>query len=496
MANAIELKDIKKGFAGVQALKGVSFAIKKGSVHALIGENGAGKSTLMKILSGAQRADSGEIFVDGKKADIANPIVATELGIGIVYQELNNFMHLDVASNILSHGLPQKHGMINYDKMYAQAREILDNIGLTHISEKGTMSSLSLGAQQMCEIAGIVSKNADIVILDEPTSALTETETKKLFEIIADIKSRGVTVIYISHKLDEVLYLADEITVLKDGEHVTTFEKTPQTTKEELVRYMVGRDVEYDYKVGTSEIGGVILRASKLNRGKMVRDVDLELHKGEILGIAGLEGSGRTELLETLFGCCRAESGEIEVEGKKRAIKNPMEAKKCKMAYITKERKILGLFLGLSVNSNIVAASTERFSKNGIVQYQDIRKNTEKYVDAMSIKISGINQNVMDLSGGNQQKVLLAMWMTTNPDIIMIDEPTRGVDVGAKAEIHALLRKMAVDGKAIILVSSEMSELLASCDKIVCMFEGKITGILDNKEAGEESIMKLVSGLS
>ena len=259
---------------------------------------------------------------------------------------------------------------------------------------------------------------------------------------------------------------------------------------------MVGRDVEYDYKVGTSEIGEVVLRTDKLNRGKMVRDIDLELRRGEILGIAGLEGSGRTELLETLFGCYRAESGEVEIEGKKRTVKNPMEAKKYKMAYITKERKILGLFLGLSVNSNIAAASTEQFSRHGMVQYQDIRENTEKYVDAMSIKISDANQNVMDLSGGNQQKVLLAMWMTTNPDIIMIDEPTRGVDVGAKAEIHALLRKMAVDGKAIILVSSEMSELIASCDKIVCMFEGKITGILDNREASEETIMKLVSGLS
>ncbi|MCI8861089.1 MAG: sugar ABC transporter ATP-binding protein [Lachnospiraceae bacterium] len=491
---AIKLKSITKVFPGVRALNQVSFEIKEGDVHCIIGENGAGKSTMIKILAGVQGCDEGQVELFGAPVHFKSPEDAKKAGIGVVYQELSNFMHLDVASNLFAGAVPTKRGRIDYKALYQSAREILDACGLDYINERADMNTLSLGSQQMVEIAALMHENARVVILDEPTSALTQVEVEKLFELIHDMKKKGVTIIYISHRLDEVVELADALTVLKDGEHVATMPMTKEITKDDMIRYMVGRDVAYEYGVGTSEIGEVLMEVEHLSSGKAVSDISFELHKGEILGIAGLEGSGRTELLETLFGWRETTGGSVKLHGKEVSIRNPYDAKKNRLAYITKERKILGLFLNLDIRQNIAAASTERYVQGGTVRYGKIAENAKKYIAAMSIKCSGLAQKVLNLSGGNQQKVLLSMWLSADPDVVLIDEPTRGVDVGAKAEIHLLLRDVVSKGKAVIMVSSEMPELMASCDRVMVMYEGRCTGMLDNKELREERLMTMASG--
>lgn len=491
---AIKLVNVTKVFPGVRALNDVSFEIRKGDVHCIIGENGAGKSTLIKILAGVQGCDGGHVELFGQKALFKSPEEAKDAGIGVVYQELSNFMHLDVASNLFAGAIPTRGGRIDYKALYRSAREILDACGLTYIDEKADMRSLSLGSQQMVEIASLLHENARIVILDEPTSALTQVESEKLFSLIRDMKARGVTILYISHRLDEVVALADALTVLKDGEHVKTIPMTPEITKDDMVRYMVGRDVTYDYKVGSTPIGEVLLEAEHLSSGSAVQDLSFQLRAGEILGVAGLEGSGRTELLEALFGWRGITSGTVKLRGKATRIRNTYDAKKNKLAYITKERKILGLFLGLDVQQNISAASTERYAPGGWVRYGKIAENARKYVKAMSIKCSSLTHKVMNLSGGNQQKVLLSMWLSADPDVVMIDEPTRGVDIGAKAEIHLLLRDVVSKGKGVIMVSSELPEIMASCDRVMVMYEGRCMGILDNKDLSEERLMAMASG--
>jgi ABC-type sugar transport system ATPase subunit len=495
MANtAIKLEGVTKVFPGVRALNNVSFEIKEGDVHCIIGENGAGKSTLIKIFAGVQGLDAGQVMMFGKPVSFKSPEEAMKAGIGVVYQELSNFMHLDVASNLFAGAIPQKAGRIDYGSLYRQARKTLDACGLDYINERASMRDLSLGSQQMVEIASLMHENARVVILDEPTSALTQVEVEKLFELIRDMKAKGVTVIYISHRLDEVIELADALTVLKDGEHVVTLPMTDRITKDDMVRYMVGRDVTYDYKVGSTRIGEVLLEADNLSSGKEVRDISFELRAGEVLGIAGLEGSGRTELLETLFGWRAATGGSVKLRGKSLRIRNPYDAKRNKLAYITKERKILGLFLGLDVQQNIAAASTEKYAPRGWVRFRRVAQNSMKYVKAMSIKCSGLTQKVLNLSGGNQQKVLLSMWLAADPDVVLIDEPTRGVDVGAKAEIHLLLREVVSKNKAVLMVSSELPEIMASCDRVMVMHEGRCMAILNNSELTEENLMALASG--
>ena len=403
-------------------------------------------------------------------------------------------MHLNVAANRFAGALPTKKGCIDYPKLYSDARKILDSCGLDYIDEKADMNTLSLGSQQMVEIASLMHENARIVIFDEPPSALTQVEVDKLFDLIQDLKAKGITIIYISHRLDEVVHLADALTVMKDGQHVTTLPMTKDITKDDMVRYMVGRNVAYEFGVGTTKIGKVLLEAEHLSSGKELQDVSIQLREGEILGIAGLEGSGRTELLETLFGWRQATGGTVKLHGKEVHIRNPYDAKRNKLAYITKERKILGLFLNLDVQQNIAAASTERYVTKGCVDFKKIADNATGYVKAMSIKCANLAHKVLNLSGGNQQKVLLSMWLSADPDVVMIDEPTRGVDVGAKAEIHMLLRDVVSKGKGVIMVSSEMPEIMASCDRVAVMYEGKCMGVLENKDLTEEKLMAMASG--
>lgn len=496
MENLIELKNVGKVFPGVRALNDVSFNIKKKSVHCIIGENGAGKSTLMKILAGAYKRDSGSIMLDGAEFNPSYPGDALKAGIGIVYQELNNFSHLDVASNLFIGRFPKKGGLIDYKTMYIEAEKLLTLFGLQHIKPTDNMNQISLGAQQMVEIAKLLSLNVKLMILDEPTSALTDKEVELLYELIDQVKKKDVSIVYISHKLDEILHLADEISVLKDGEHVITFSNHNELTKDDLVRYMVGRDVVFDYGTGTTEIKEEILKVNNLSSGTKLKDINFSLRKGEVLGFAGLEGSGRTEALETIFGWRKKTGGTIEVKGKKVKINSPIDAKRNGIAYITKERKTLGLFLELSAEDNMSAANGKGFVNKGLVDYKAITENAKVYKKKMQIKLSDVKQKVGNLSGGNQQKVLLSMWMCTNPNIILIDEPTRGIDVGAKAEIHLLLRRLVGDGKAVIMVSSEMPEIMASCDRVLVFHDGRITGELLNKEATENQMMRLASGIT
>jgi ABC-type sugar transport system ATPase subunit len=492
---AVSLKNLLMLFPGVKALNNVSFDIKKGEIHAIVGENGAGKSTLIKILAGAQGATGGEIELFGKKVHFRSPEDAKKYGIGVVYQELSNFIHLDVMHNLLCGNLPKKGLFTDYKTAYLRAREILDRAGISHIKERAVMRDLSLGNQQMVEIAGLLNEDAKIVIFDEPTSALNNVEVDRLFEIIKSMKERGVTIIYISHRLDEVLDKADSYTVLKDGKHVITAAMDDSVTKETLVRYMVGRDVEYDFKVGSTPVGEVLLEAEDLSCGNLVQHASFNVRCGEILGIAGLEGSGRTELLETLYGWRKPTGGSIKIKGKPIRIRSAAQMKKNGLAYMTKERKLLGLFLSLNVQQNISAASTEKHIRKGLVNYRAIADNARKYINAMEIKCSGLGHQAVKLSGGNQQKVLLSMWLSADPDVLLIDEPTRGVDVGAKTEIHTLLREIAGRGKAVIEVSSELPEIMASCDRVLVMYEGRIVKELKNEELNEERIMNLASGL-
>ncbi len=496
METAIRFEHVGKIFPGVKALNDVTFEIASGQVHCIVGENGAGKSTLIKILAGVNPIDEGCAYLFDKPIHFRSPEDAKKAGIGVVHQELSNFVHLDVASNLFCNNMPKSHGAIAYKRLYQKAREALDTCGLAYINEHSVMKDISLGSQQMVEIARLINENAKIVILDEPTSALTEVEVSKLYELIERMKKQGITIIYISHRLDEVLELADTITVLKDGEHVVTFPRDENTTKNLLVRYMVGRDVEFDYRSGKSTSGEAVMEVESLCSGKQVQDVSFELRRGEILGIAGLEGSGRTEILETLFGWRERTGGRIIINGKQTDIKNPIIAKRHGLAYITKERKLLGLFLGLDVKTNIAAASPKKYEKNGTIRFNRIAENARKYVDAMHIKCADLKQKTMNLSGGNQQKVLLSMWLSNDPEILLIDEPTRGVDVGAKAEIHALLRGIVSKGKSVIIVSSELPEILASCDRVMVMYEGRMMDVLSNDgNLTEERIIQLASGI-
>lgn len=489
---ALRIEGLTKSYPGVRALTDVSFDVQPGDLHCLLGENGAGKSTLIKILSGAQQRDSGTLTLFGNEVDFDSPREAQAAGIGVVYQELSNFPDLSVAQNIIPYRESRPASLIDYGELYDEARSRLDACGLSGVNEKSTMGDLSLGQQQMVEIARLIGEDVKVVVLDEPTSALTETDSEILFDLIDLMKSQGITIVYISHRLDEVLTLADRITVLKDGHHVITFTKTPETNKVELVRHMVGREVAFSFRDGTYEAGEPILKVDSLNNDD-IHDISFSLHRGEVLGIAGLEGSGRTELLETLFGVRDVVSGSISKDGVKVKVRNPIDAKRLRFGYITKDRKRLGLFLNLDVMRNVVAASGEKGVRGGLINFRIMRSRAQKYVDALRVKCSSLAQPVLNLSGGNQQKVLLSMWLSTDPEILLIDEPTRGVDVSAKAEIHNLLHEFSSQGNAVLFVSSELTEILASCDRVLVMHEGRIAGDLENEGLTEERIMRLAS---
>ena len=486
----LQMKDIDKRFSGVHALKSVSLELREGEVHALMGENGAGKSTLMKVLCGIHKRDGGEIVLFDEPVNFSTIKESQDAGIGIIHQELNMMNHLTVAQNIYIGREPMINGIyIDDKKMEEDAKKLFDRIGV-NIDPSAILGSLTVGKQQMVEIAKAVSRNSKILILDEPTAALTQLEVEELFEIMADLKSKGIGMIYISHRMDEINRISDRITVMRDGEYVGTL-ITKDTTKDEIVHMMVGRVIYGDKKEQSNvpEDAEVVLEVKNLNRGKEIKNVSFKLRKGEILGFSGLMGSGRTEVARAIYGADPFDSGEVFVNGKKINIKTPAQAVENGICYLSEDRKRYGLLLDKSVAENSVLSSLDDYIKAGWINDGKIEKDAIRENAKLKTKTPSIRQLTRNLSGGNQQKVIIARWLLRNSDIFIFDEPTRGIDIGAKSEMYTLMEELASQGKSVIMISSELAEIQRLSDRVVVMCEGKITGELDIKDATQEKIM-------
>lgn len=489
----LTMKGIDKSFPGVRALDNVDFEVRKGEVHALMGENGAGKSTLMKVLTGIYKKDSGTITYEGKDIEFHNTREAQSAGVVIVHQELNMLGHLTVAQNIFI-GREFKKGIrIDDKKMNEEAQKLFNKLNID-IDPNETMNNLTVGKQQMCEIAKAISHDAKIIIFDEPSAALTEAEIEELFKIIRDLREQQIGIVYISHRMDEIKVITDRVTVMRDGTYVGTL-ITKDCTKDDIINMMVGRVIYEDPKEHSMvpEDAPVILKVDHLNAGKMVQDVSFELRKGEILGFSGLMGAGRTETARAIFGADPKESGDIYINGKKVSINTPEDAVKCGIGYLSEDRKRFGIVVQKTVAENSTMATLEKYTKGLFINKKEEKNIAQKYVESLATKTPSVDQLVVNLSGGNQQKVVIAKWLVKNCDVLIFDEPTRGIDVGAKNEIYKLMNKLAEEGKAIIMISSEMTEILRMSDRIVVMCEGKKTGELSIEEATQEAIMNMAT---
>ncbi|MGO8799022.1 MAG: sugar ABC transporter ATP-binding protein [Roseiarcus sp.] len=495
MTALISIRRLSKNFPGVRALSDVQFELMAGEVHALMGENGAGKSTLMKILAGVYAKDSGEILYNGQPVEFAGPRDAQAMGIGIIHQELQLMNHLTVAQNIFIGREPRgRFGLfLDEDRLNRQARDILARMNLT-LDPRAVVGALTVAKQQMVEIAKALSFDSRVLIMDEPTSALNDAEISELFRIIRELKARGVGVVYISHKMDELKQISDRVTVLRDGEYVATVQ-TQTTSVEAIISMMVGRTLTDASPSERPETGGdIALEVRNLNCGPLVRDVSFALRKGEILGFAGLMGAGRTEVARAVFGADPLSSGEIFVNGSKVAIKSPSHAVARGIGYLSEDRKRFGLATGMDVESNVVMSNLNEFLSLGFfLRKLKIRETVVRFVSLLNIRTPSTTQEVRLLSGGNQQKIVIAKWLARDCDILFFDEPTRGIDVGAKSEIYKLLRSLAKQGKAIVMISSELPEILRMSDRIVVMCEGRITGELLARDATQERIMQLAT---
>ena len=490
----LTMKDIDKSFPGVHALDHVNFEVKRGEVHALMGENGAGKSTLMKVLTGIYQKDSGTITYKGKPTEFHNTREAQEAGVVIVHQELNMIGDLTVAQNIFIGREPKKGIRVDDKKMIEDSKKLFKDLNI-EIDPREKMSNLTVGKQQMCEIAKAISHKAEVIIFDEPSAALTEKEIADLFEIIKDLRKKNLGIVYISHRMDEIKVITDRVTVMRDGGYVGTL-ITAQSTKEDIINMMVGRVIYEDPKEHSmvAPDAPVVLKVEHLNAGKMVQDVSFELRKGEILGFSGLMGAGRTETARALFGADPKQSGKISIMGKdgqlhEVTINSPQDAVKYGIGYLSEDRRRYGVVVQKSVTENTTLATMEEYTSGLFINKGKEKKVTEKYVKELATKTPTTDQLVVNLSGGNQQKVVIAKWLTRDSDILIFDEPTRGIDVGAKNEIYKLMSKLAAEGKSIIMISSEMTEILRMSDRIIIMCEGKVTGNIDISEATQENIM-------
>lgn len=489
----LEVKNISKTFPGVKALSDVNFRVRPGSVHALMGENGAGKSTLMKILYGIYTPDKGgEVYLEGKKFKPTGPIDAIRSGLTMVPQEISPAQNLTVADNFYLGREIGRAGFLDQAKMNKRSLETLEELGIS-IGVKVLMENVSVAKAQLIAIATAVSYAAKVIIMDEPTTALTEAEVSQLYNIIKEVKKRGIAIIYISHKLDEIFETSDEVSVLRDGEYIGT-KNINEIDKEGLIEMMVGRPMSDMFDREEVPIGDVLIEVKNLQKTGKFQDVNFEVHKGEIFGIAGLVGAGRSEISEALFGYKPADSGEIIVNGHHVTINNPNDAIANKIGFVTEDRKATGLFLNLNITDNIIMPDMSPYLKNLLISTGLIQNVAENQKDALRIKTPSVNEITDNLSGGNQQKVLLARWLILEPDILILDEPTKGIDVGAKAEIYKIMVELAKMGKAIIMISSDMLELLAMSDRIMVMAEGKATGILTKEQASQEIVLKLAAG--
>lgn len=491
ITEVLTLQRISKSFPGVKALDGVSMGFCPGTVHAICGENGAGKSTLMKILSGNYRPDGGRILLNGMPVAIKDPRHAQVLGISIVYQERSLANHLSVAENIYVCNQPTTRlGFRRTTMLRENAVDLLTRLNL-HLPPDEPVGNLSPGMQQMVEIAKALSQRPNILILDEPTASITETETRSLFALIGLLKRTGVAILYISHRMAEIFEIADVVSVLKDGRLNGTF-PTAGLTEDMLVRSMVGRSLPE--RVYTRRpLGNTVLEVNGLS-GKRFSDINFSLRRGEIVGMAGLVGAGRTELAYAIFGVERAIAGTIRIDGASVSIAHPADAMRNGISYVPEERKECGLFLGMSLKENLVSTNQRELARNGFIRRSLAKRTADRMMDRLRVKAVGPNQEIGELSGGNQQKIILAKWLLTNPKVLIVDEPTHGVDVGAKAEIHALLKSIAAEGCAILLISSELPELLEVSDRVLVMREGRLVHEIDGREATEERIMAYAAG--
>ena len=500
--NIVEMRNINKSFPGVKALSNISFSVKPGEVHVLLGENGAGKSTLMKVLSGVYQPDSGSIVLNGVEHSKLNPRLSREGGISIIYQELSVVNWLDIRENIFMGRMQSKKigpvSTIDYAKLNQDTKKLLKQVNLDKYEPNKMASELSISEKQMLEIAKAISFDAKCIVMDEPTSSLTESEVKKLFEIIRDLKSKGIGIVFISHKLSEIKEIGDRISILKDGNYVGTW-NVSDLSEEDMVRLMVGRELEKSYQEGHGAFGEVVFEVKNLSRkdGK-VSDFHMQVRKGEIVGLSGLVGAGRSEAMEAIFGAVPKTSGEILLEGKRLTIHTPYDALKNGIGLVTENRRETGFFQNFSNKRNISIASLLKKSKLGgvcgLIQEKSEKQMAEKAKLDLQIKWASDTQLTKNLSGGNQQKVILGKWISAGVKVLIFDEPTKGIDVGTKSEIYKMMRRLAESGIIVIVVSSEMPELLAVCDRIMVMAEGKVRGEFDIAEATEEKLAMLATG--
>ena len=486
----LTMKNISKSFSGVAALKNGELTLESGEVVALMGENGAGKSTLMKILTGIYEKDGGTITYMGKEVEFKGPAASEKAGIAIVHQELNMMNDLTVAQNLFI-GKECMKGMFIDDALMVEKAKALFDVLNIDINPAEKIGALTVGKQQMVEIAKAISGDAKIIIFDEPTAALTDSEIEELFKVINDLKKKGTGIVYISHRMDEINIISDKVTVMRDGEFVGTL-VTKDCDKNDIIKLMVGRTIFSEPKTASNvaEDAPIVLKCEHLSRGKAVRDVSFELKKGEILGFSGLMGAGRTEVARLIFGADPMDSGKIFIHGKEVSIKSTKDAVNAGIGYLSEDRKRFGLLVDKSVEENTTIASLNNFIKGVFIDNTKTKNVSEKYVSELKTKTPSVSQLVKKLSGGNQQKVVIAKWLVRNCDILIFDEPTRGIDVGAKSEIYALMEELAKAGKSIIMISSELPEVLRMSDRVIVMCEGRITGTLDISEANQEVIME------
>ena len=489
----IEMRGIDKSFGSNQVLKQAGFTLESGEVHALMGENGAGKSTLMKILTGVYTKDAGTVLVDGKEVNYKNPQEAEKAGIVFIYQELNGMFDLTVEENLfMGKEIHGKFGICDKKVMQKKAQEALNTLGV-NISPKIVMSELSVGQQQMVEICKALMADAKVIIMDEPTAALTQSETVALFKVIESLRKKGVSMVYISHRMEEIFELCDRITVLRDGSYIGV-KNIPETNMNEIVKMMIGREIGERYPSRDVKIGKEVLKVKGLIRKGTFHDVSFSVRAGEVLGVSGLMGAGRTEIMQAIFGNLSYESGTIEIDGKEVKISNPRQAMEHGIGFITEDRKTEGLMLDKSIRENISLCNLGRISKSFVVSKEAEKDMVEEAIKELHIKCFGPFHECNNLSGGNQQKVVLAKWILTNPKILILDEPTRGVDIGAKKEIYSIINKLAAQGVAIIMVSSELPEVLGMSDNIMVVREGEVRGIISYEEANQERVMTLATG--
>lgn len=489
----IEMRGIDKLFGSNQVLKQAGFTLESGEVHALMGENGAGKSTLMKILTGVYTKDAGTVLVDGKEVNYKNPQEAEKAGIVFIYQELNVMFDLTVEENLfMGKEIHGKFGICDKKAMQKKAQEALNILGV-NISPKTVMAELSVGQQQMVEICKALMADAKVIIMDEPTAALTQSETVALFKVIESLRKKGVSMVYISHRMEEIFELCDRITVLRDGSYIGV-KNIPETNMNEIVKMMIGREIGERYPSRNVKIGKEVLKVKELTRKGTFHDVNFSVRAGEVLGVSGLMGAGRTEIMQAIFGNLSYESGTIEIDGKEVKISNPRQAMEHGIGFITEDRKTEGLMLDKSIRENISLCNLRRISKSSVISREAEKNMVAEAIKDLHIKCFGSYHECNNLSGGNQQKVVLAKWILTNPKILILDEPTRGVNIGAKKEIYSIINKLAAQGVAIIMVSSELPEVLGMSDNIMVVREGEVRGIISYEEANQERVMTLATG--